>query len=380
MNAANVLFLEPLGEKGGAEVVLVDLAAHVDRARFNPIVVTLRPGPLVAELTASGVDTLSLQAHRTRQVHRIASTIRQLRNLIRERDVRLVHANGGSMLLYAALASRGLGVPVVWHVHDPLSGRGLWERVVVAVQRRLRPTATIFANEAVAASYTSTYRHLGSTAIIRPGIEVDQLKGDPARGRAAIGLPDTGDIVAMFARLQRHKAQHHLVGATPAIAAGRDVHVVLVGGALFGFDQDYPSELRTRAHELGVEEIVHMPGFVDDRTRDDLLAASTVVVHCADHEPFGIAVIEGMAAGKPVVVTDAAGPATTVVHRATGLVVPRGDEDALAGAVASLLDDPDLAQRLGRAGRERAQRDFSIKAMVERTEQVYDQVLAPPPP
>jgi glycosyltransferase involved in cell wall biosynthesis len=104
-------------------------------------------------------------------------------------------------------------------------------------------------------------------------------------------------------------------------------------------------------------------------------SARAVVVPSVWSEPFGIVVLEAMAAGRPVVAAASGGIPEVVTDGVTGLLVPPGDASALAHAIASILSDPQAAQVLGIAGRNRA-REFTVSVVVEQIERMYASVIA----
>jgi len=377
-----ILFVAPVGEKGGAEQVLVDIVRGLDRVRFTPLVVCLKPGPLVDELRALGVFAVGLRSHQTRQIHRVAGALRALARIVRAEKVDVLHANGGTMLFYAALGARlaGAKIPVVWSVYDPLHGGGAFERAFVAAQRRLRPAWTIFGTPAVAPTYEQSYARLvaGRSQTILPGVNIADMEAgaDAARARRDWGIPPDAPIATLFARLQPSKGHADLIEAAACVlAAHADTHFLLCGGALFGLHPGYEDEIRALIAARNLSARVRLTGYVPDAQKKDLLAAATLIVHPARSEPFGIALIEAMAAGKPVIATACDGPRTIVVPGETGLLVPPGDTNALAAAINALLAAPDQARRMGERGRERAQRRYSVAAMVTQVEKVYDAVL-----
>ena len=126
--------------------------------------------------------------------------------------------------------------------------------------------------------------------------------------------------------------------------------------------------------EAGVGARIRLCGYVSEEEKRDILAAATLIVHPALSEPFGISVIEGMAVGKPVVATDCVGPSLIIADGETGLLVPRGDAGALAGAMLSLLDHPDQARRMGKCGQARVLEEYTVSAMVRRVQEAYAQV------
>lgn len=147
---------------------------------------------------------------------------------------------------------------------------------------------------------------------------------------------------------------------------------VIVGQALFG-EHDFERRVQTLAAALGVADRVDFRGFREDVPGE--LAAMDVLVHASTvPEPFGQVVVEGMAAGLPVVAARAGGPAEVVRDGVDGLLYPPGDVGGLAGALRRLASDDQLRDRLGAAGRVRSQR-FSPEAVAAEVGRVYRQVV-----
>jgi len=139
------------------------------------------------------------------------------------------------------------------------------------------------------------------------------------------------------------------------------------------------AELEALAHRLGVADRVTFVGEVSETQRRLLLHACDVfVLPSLDRsESFGIAQLEAMACGKPVISSDLpTGVRVVNQHERTGLLVPPGDPDALARALNRLLGDESLRRSLGQAARVRVEREFRPEVMIERTLAVYDEVLS----
>lgn len=115
-----------------------------------------------------------------------------------------------------------------------------------------------------------------------------------------------------------------------------------------------------------------MPGRVGDVAA--LYRRAALLVHPVRWEGFGLALLEAMLAGRPVVATSAGPVPEIVVDGSTGILVPPDDAEALAAAAAQLLSEPDLARRYGAAGLHRARSEFSVARMAERTEAVYREI------
>ena len=144
-----------------------------------------------------------------------------------------------------------------------------------------------------------------------------------------------------------------------------ELQLVLAGD---GFERP---ELAQLAERLGIAQRVTFLGWVPNAALPPYYRAAAVSVIPSLEEGFGIPAAEAMGCGVPVVATDAGGLPEVVEHGVTGLVVPRGDADALAGAIGSLLADPELRRRMGQAGRERALRHFDWDRTAEQLEELY---------
>jgi glycosyltransferase involved in cell wall biosynthesis len=148
------------------------------------------------------------------------------------------------------------------------------------------------------------------------------------------------------------------------------VHLVVAGGGelLAGFQQ--------QAASVGVADRVHFLGAVPHSNLPDVLrAADLFLLTTEPPESFGIVLIEAMACGLPVIATDYPGVAAVVEPDATGLLVPRGDVEAVASALATLSDQPNGRQEMGARGREKAVREWSWPQLVDRMDGAYAEAI-----
>jgi glycosyltransferase involved in cell wall biosynthesis len=205
---------------------------------------------------------------------------------------------------------------------------------------------------------------------IPSAVDAQQLRPDPAaraRLRAALGLPESALVVAVVAQLIARKNHALLLGELRGLAARHaELAVVFFGRG--------PLERRLRAQiaRLGLGATVRLAGFRDDL--GTLLPGADVLVHPARREGLGVALLEAMSAGVPVVACAAGGVVDVVRHDVTGLLVPPGDGRALAAALDRLLGDAPERERLGAAGRAHVERQFSIERMIQRHLAVYADV------
>jgi glycosyltransferase involved in cell wall biosynthesis len=313
--------------------------------------------PFYAELAAAGVPYERLACPRDldpRLAHRLRTVLRgRLPDVV---HTHLVHAD-----IYGALARPGRLVSTR-HNPDPFR-TGPFQFVERAFTRRTDRVVAI--SEAVR---DFCVRRVGlppgKVVVIRYGLD-----GLPPPWGENPPLPLEGRRVLLcVARLSPQKGVDTAIRALPRIRRDHADAVLLVLG-----EGPERQRLETLAGELGVSGSVLMPGRVGDVAA--LYRRADVVVHPARWEGFGLALLEAMLAGKPVVATRA-GSAPEVVGEESGTLVPPDDAQALGEAVSSLLSDPARAAALGAAALARAEAEFSVARMAERTGALYADLLS----
>ncbi|MGY2066015.1 glycosyltransferase [Blastococcus sp. SYSU DS0619] len=197
----------------------------------------------------------------------------------------------------------------------------------------------------------------------------DATAADRARLRAGLGLPPDAPMIALVGRIEDQKGVDLLVRAVPAVLAEVPrAHVVVVG------DGTRRGETEALAGELGVAGHVHFSGWRDDLA--DVMRAIDVLALPSRWEAFGIVNLEAMSAAKPVVGFAVEGIPEVVVAGETGLLSPPGAVDALARDLVRVLTDPELAARLGAAGRRRFVEQFTPERMVQAHVELYERLVA----
>jgi glycosyltransferase involved in cell wall biosynthesis len=214
-------------------------------------------------------------------------------------------------------------------------------------------------------------------ATVYNGLDTARIKPMPALRRdetlASFGLPcgDQLQFVTIVANL-RHPVKDHptfLRAAALARAARPGARFIIAG------EGELTAEMRGLANELGLEREAFFIGRVDRVA--ELLAVSDVCVLSSKAEGFSNSILEYMAAARPIVVTDVGGAREAAIDKESGFIVPPCDPPAMASRIVELLSRPDLARAMGERGRERVEQVFSCRAQLERTENLYDELLAP---
>jgi glycosyltransferase involved in cell wall biosynthesis/GT2 family glycosyltransferase len=372
---SRVLLLDSSGyeDLGGASTVLDELIDRVDRGRFVPVLACLSPGRWPEEVRSKGTEAYSFPRTRLRSAKNLSEIVLGLRTLVRRHSIDLIHASENSAFLYAAIVGRITRIPVIWHVHSPLTPRSREERVTSTVLKRMPPAHVVYTSPG-AREKTSVFSGFDSSVVL-PGLDLERCaSGRAERARRSLDIPDDVQVVSMFGRVFPMKGQKDFVECVARLnAQGRKLFAVMCGGG--DREDPYWRHLDELKERHGLSERLLMPGYVSPPLKDDIVAASDVVIHPSHAESFGLAIAEAMAASRPVVAADADGPRMLIEDGVSGLIVPPGDPDALAEAVGRLLDDEELRVRLGEQARLAVQR-YGVEQMVEQFEELWDRVLA----
>jgi glycosyltransferase involved in cell wall biosynthesis len=242
-----------------------------------------------------------------------------------------------------------------------------------AAERRLHPlmSAVLANSRSVAKQLESEGVNVSRIGLIYNGVgEVGPVATGRAETRSRHGIDEHALVLVVVANLIAYKGHLDLIEALGRIKAKMPATWRLLA---VGRDDGLGEALRSRAEALGLDAHVSLLGVRSDIP--DLLNASDIAILASHQEGFSNAVIEGMQAGLPMIVTKVGGNAEAVVDGETGLVVAPRDPDALAAAILRLASDGELRQRYGEAGRRRVEAHFSLEACVAAYEALYGGLL-----
>ena len=256
--------------------------------------------------------------------------------------------------------------------------RTLWRRVMAHITSRMEDRAlshadAVFVENAWMYDYVS--RHLPDERVhfSPPGVDTYAFRpAGPEDRRPTLLDPITDDYILSVGRFaDPRKNIELLMEAYGRLASRRDdvPHLVLVGRT------PPPVEAWASVRDHGVARKVTFLEDVDAETLRALYRHAGIVALSSDEEGLGLVLLEAMASGVPVVSTDCGGPSTVVDDGVTGLLTPVGDAAAFADALASLVEHPERARQMGRAGRERAVNEFSLDAAGGRFLEIYRELV-----
>ena len=336
---------------GGIEAMLLAIARRPEAcADLASEFALCFDGRLRRELEATGARVHQLgevRVSRPQTVHRARRALAA--QLASGRFDRVICHASWSHAIFGSVVRRA-GVPLVVWAHDVLEGRHWTERWA----RRTPPDLAICNSRFTSASVEAVHSGV-PLAVVSPPVETTPIQSSSAeRGavRTELDTPHDAVVIVQASRMESWKGQAVLLEALGQLRDRRDWVCWQVGGAQRPREAAYVESLRDRARDLGIADRIRFAGQRSDVPR--LLAAADLF--CQPNispEPFGIAFVEALAAGLPVV-TSALGGALEIVDDTCGVLVPAADPGALRAALLPLVGDASLRARLGENARVRA--------------------------
>jgi glycosyltransferase involved in cell wall biosynthesis len=210
--------------------------------------------------------------------------------------------------------------------------------------------------------------------VIYNGVDINKFKPRPDRAklRREFGLEEEKKIVLFVGRLYHRKGLETLLHSIPQVLQEfGDVKFAISGT---GFKKKEQS-LRDLAKELDIEDIVKFLGYVPDEKLPDLYSASDIFVLPAIYENFPFAILEAQATGLPVISTKVGGIPEFLVDNENGFLIDPGDPKQLTERVMALLQDPKLAEKMGRRGRKLIEEKFAWHIITDQVIELYHKLL-----
>jgi glycosyltransferase involved in cell wall biosynthesis len=290
---------------------------------------------------------------------------------------------GSELTLLGRLRRRRREQALLVHYKNRLVGNGPRGLMFAAYEHSVAPTLIRAADRVcvLSADHAASVPYLRRTGEREPqkliempnGVDAELFSPGESNLRERLGIPADAFVAAFVATLDRAHHFKRLDVAIDAVAMHRrdDVHLVVAGGGelLEGF--------RELASAAGVGDRVHFLDAVPHSELPDVLrAADAFLLTTEPPESFGIVLIEAMASGLPAIATDYPGVRAVVDADETGSLVPQGDAEAVASALAALAGNPGLRARMGERGRAKAIAEWSWPRLVERMDEAYAQAIA----
>lgn len=402
MKKISILYLDNSFTFGGAIISLCHLLRGIDKTKYRPVVVTGQPEDATKKYF-DGLTTfnnriklkwhnnivyclvMSLPFSRIKIVKKVIEIVRfiywmmfvylpeayEYYKIGKRYNIDLVHLNNilGSQLP-GIMAAKLLGVPCVAHLRD-------FERVSLSCRFY---AGLIDHHIAISNSIKDNLLKLGvrpeKITVVYDAVDLNEFD----YGRDVRVLKDefavaNGQLLfGIFGRIIAWKGIKEFVNAALLVIKEVPRARAYVVGDVSDGNESYLTEVKSLAEKIGISDKIVFTGYRED-VADLMKLMNVVVLASITPEPFGMVVIEAMAIGKPVVATRAGGPLDSVVDGETGFLVPVKDIEKMAGSIIKLLENPGIAEEMGRKGRKRVEEIFCKERYANQVEKVYASLL-----
>jgi glycosyltransferase involved in cell wall biosynthesis len=362
-----ILHLSSARSLGGGERHLADLACALHDRGHEVYAALPPPSPLRSELDALPAENIFTL--RLRNALDFGSAL-ELARLMRDHRIEIVHAHVARDYTLAALAVRQ------WPQAKLVITRHVLFRLNRLHSITFRHVQRVIAvSQAVGRALTAQNIFPARKVTVIPnGIDFRRfdasLRGvDRETFRRRMNIPPESLLVGAVGEIKRQKGYEEYLRAAAIIAReDSSAHFIIVGADTTSKGA-HRAALERLITELHLTNRVHFTGWIDEVA--PLMAALDVYVSASHTESFGLAIVEAMASGLPVVATATEGAREIIDNEKTGVIVPLGNPEALASSVLHLLKEKEERVRLGTLARAQARTRFSLERMVDATEKVY---------
>ena len=344
---------------GGLERVIAAVVTGLDKERFRAKAWCLtRGGEVFEELKGKGIEVEALGM----PSHRNIRFLLRLRAKLKDNNIHILHTHGYPACTIGRLAAISAGTPVIIsHMHSTYWDYS-YKQILIERFLSFFTDKIICCSRAVADFVVNKEKiNVKKTAVIYNGIDLDKFNG-------YLKVEEKKDefVIGCVASLFPHKGHKYLLEAAKEVLNSfpGKAKFVLVGRGIL------ENSLRAYAKELSIETGVEFKGAVSD-TLKLLCSFDLVVLPSSEREGLGLSLLEAMAAGKPVIGTAIGGISEVIREGENGLLVPAKDPKALAKAIITILQDPVMASRMGKIGRQIAEEKFSETRLLREIENLY---------
>lgn len=385
MGPPRILLVHNSADIYGASRSLLRFAERLPRNGYLPTLLIPENGPLAEAAHSLGLPVHfqpSLRVITRKDFHPwgvaqflagMPGAVLETARWIRRENFCLVHTNLGTVVS-SALSAKVVNIPHIWHIRDWFQEFGiLWRpyaRYILAFSERV-----VCVSRPIAGQFPPSPK----VCVLHNGLDLAEFPPvtEPERvaARKKFGFDPHEQVVGTVGRIKFvRKGQEYLLRAAHTLVRqGVSLRILLAGGSAPG-SEDHIPRMKALARELGLEKAVVFAGELSD-PRPAYAALDIFVLPSAQPEPFGGVVLEAMALERPVIATAIGGSSEQVVPEKTGFLIPPADPHALAEKLRTLLTDPALRDRMGRAGRERIAKDLCLDRTVEGITAIYRQAL-----
>lgn len=378
MNKIKVMHVvHSLGNGDGIAQVVSSLVSNMDKERFTVSVCCLVRGGIFAEQIKNAGIEVNILNGRSEVSLRAAfsniSAIIKLIHLIRRKRVDILHAHEffpGTLGRVAAIVARVPLIVLMLHNIDYWKKwhHRLIDKILAGFTDRIVTNSQAVKDDVCAKSGIPEEKF----TVIHNGIDLKRFSyGINGNGlRRELGLKNGEYIIGTVGRWAKQKGYQYLIEASRIVRSIRkDIRFVIVGSDAHHPSESIKDELFSLNDNLNKEDRVVFTGYRPNIP--EVISIFDIFVFPSLWEGFGLALVEAMAMGKPIIASKIKPISEIVEHRQTGLLVPCGDAEAIASAVIELIGNKEMAEAMGESGRKHVEDFFSVEVMTKGYEELY---------
>lgn len=372
----NILFIITLFNKeGGAEKNLFNILLNIDKKKFSPHLCVFQGGELTDKIRQKKIPVFVNNLKKLFSLYAVSKGI-ELFTYIKKNKIKVVVTYHHDADIWGGIFARLAGVPVVISSRRDmgyqLTNSQLWFYRFFSFIF----SAVISVSDAVKHKISNReWINKKKITTIHNGLFLEDFKESYKRSQILfeLGVDEGKTIIGMTASLRLVKGQHFLVEAVGEIVEKhKDIQIVIVGYN----NTDYFKSVKKKVEELGLQEYFIFTGDRNDIPR--ILSIFDIFIISSVSEGFSNAIIEAMAAGKPVIASKSGGNTEAVLHEKTGLLFTPCDSHSLALAIIKLLENSSLCKIMGENGRIRVKKQFQFDSMIKKNEDLYKYHICKP--
>jgi L-malate glycosyltransferase len=348
----------------GSEILLLDLLKGLNKDRVLPIVWC--NGRLMAQAARDSGYTTFQSDFRIMLDYGAPKPnprafwhlVRNCRALCRAHGIKALHANSAAPMQWLVPAGCSLRLPTLAHLHISYLRRSRYAFLLHAANLLVGVSHQVISGPAADGMAPECLR------VIYNGIDLSRLSATSGNLRQKLNIPDDAIVVASAGSLILRKGHDVLIRSFHALPSRHaTVHLILMG------DGPERKSLEDLALSLGIADRIHFMGHTTNIA--EAYSAANLFALASRGDAFGLVLAEAGHFGLPVVATSVGGIPEVVLNEETGLLVPPDDVPAFSSALARLITDPKLRERLGASAAERVSANFTVPKMALQFEDAY---------
>jgi len=379
----NILFIHQSAELYGSDKTLLLLLKHIDRNKFNPVIILPFEGPLQNELEKKNIKVVIapvLKLYRKmfspKNILKFFKDIKEafkvLDKLNKEHEFDLIYSNTLAVLLGIFYAKKN-NIKHLWHVHEIIESPKIFTKLFCKLLALKSNSIIVYNSVATKVFWNVNNRINLKSKVICNGLEIheEEIHEDEISNiRKDVFHSNPSElIIALVGRISRWKGQKVLLNSFYEILKKHENIKLAFIGSPPPNQELFLVELQERIDELKISDKVVLIPFTNEISKI-WQSIDIAVVPSTEPEPFGLVAVEAMLAKKPVIGSNHGGLTEIIVNNETGFLVEPSNKKVLAEAISKLIEDPELRKIYGQNGYQRAINEFSIGKYIQSFEKV----------